>query len=124
MLFLLLSIPVLMQSAPVPSPPRRTLRLDEAVRTALQNQPNILQAQAASEAARGRSDQARSGLLPQINGTASYQHIYGNVASRGTSLQPTGQVTGQGTGGVNTTIVPGGSNTYDFFSVGASASQL
>ena len=48
------------------------LRLDEALHTAEQNQPQLRQAQASTEAARARADAARSGLLPSVNANAQY----------------------------------------------------
>ncbi len=117
-LFLPLVLPVLLQagaagptspasspsSAPPPSasPETRVLGLDEAVKVALKHQPAVLQAQASTRASSGRADQARSGLLPQVTGTASYTRAHG----------PSVGVAGPATG------------SYDIFSVGANASQL
>ena len=49
------------------------LTLDDALRAAKEHQPQLVQAQAAVESARARSDQARAALLPQVSATASYQ---------------------------------------------------
>jgi outer membrane protein len=46
--------------------PARVLGLDEAVETALARQPQLAASRAAAEAARGRADQARAALLPQV----------------------------------------------------------
>ena len=67
---LALAAPALAQ-APPPAP-GQVLTLDEAVRLARQNQPQLRQARAGAEAAAARADQARSPLLPQVTGIASY----------------------------------------------------
>jgi outer membrane protein len=53
--------------------PARVLTLDEALRIGLSRQPQLQQARASVEAARGRVDQALAPLLPQLTGTASYE---------------------------------------------------
>ncbi|HSB20422.1 MAG TPA: TolC family protein [Anaeromyxobacteraceae bacterium] len=67
---LALAEPALAQ-APPPAP-GQVLTLDEAVRLARQNQPQLRQARAGAEAAAARADQARSPLLPQVFAGASY----------------------------------------------------
>ena len=64
------------------APAVRVLSLDEAVRTALIHQPQLLQAHANTDAARARVDEARAPLLPQVTGSASYQRQTGNFAPR------------------------------------------
>ena len=59
-------------AAEAPAPPLRTLSLTEATRTALENQPTLLQAKATTAAASARSDEARSSLLPQVTASAGY----------------------------------------------------
>jgi outer membrane protein len=59
-------------AAEAPAPPLRTLGLSEATRTALENQPTLLQAKAITAAAAARSDEARSSLLPQVTASAGY----------------------------------------------------
>jgi outer membrane protein len=59
--------------ASAPAPPR-TLGLDEALRIGLSRQPQLRQAQANVDAARARVDQAFAPLLPQVTGTASWDH--------------------------------------------------
>ena len=68
--------------------PARTLHLEEAVQSALKRQPAVLQAQATSAAASGRSEQARSGLLPQLTGSAAYQRVHGSLARGNGSALP------------------------------------
>src|SRR4051812_828478 len=50
----------------------RVVTLDEALKTAEQNQPQLRQAQAQTEAARARANAAQSGLFPQVSGNVSY----------------------------------------------------
>ncbi len=79
------------------------LGLDEAVQVALKHQPTILQAQATTRAASGRADQARSGLLPQVSGAASYNRAHGPIVGAAGSQS---------------------AGTYDLFNFSASATQL
>ena len=102
----------------------RTLHLEEAVQSALRRQPAVLQAQATSAAASGRSEQARAGLLPQITGTALYQRVHGSLARGNSSTIPATTTTTTTPTGVASTSATSGSGTYDYFSFGASASQL
>jgi len=87
------------------------LHLDDAVRTGLQHQPNVLTAKAQTEAAAGRVDQARAGYLPQVIGTGLAQRVHGTASVRTTQ------------NGVPTTVGSSG-QTYNVFSFGVSASQL
>jgi outer membrane protein len=72
-------------SATPPPPPaapptaRPVLRLDEAVRTALANHPQIRQAQANRDVAGARSEQARAPLLPQVKGDVFFDWATRNV---------------------------------------------
>jgi outer membrane protein len=52
--------------------PSRVLTLEQAEVTAREQQPQLRSARAGTDAARARVDQARSGLLPQVSGNASY----------------------------------------------------
>ena len=56
----------------------RVLTLDDAVKTATAKQPQVRQARAGTEAAQARADEARSGLLPQLTATGSYQRTTSN----------------------------------------------
>jgi outer membrane protein len=53
---------------------KRALTLEECVQSALRSNPGLLAAGEQREAARGRTQQVRSALLPQINGSASASH--------------------------------------------------
>lgn len=89
----------------------RVLHLDEAVKTGLERRPSVLVARAQTEAASGRVEQARSGYLPQVTGTAIAMRAHGT-----SSVRPT-------TSAVPTTVGASG-RTYNVFSFGISASQL
>jgi outer membrane protein len=58
-----------------PDVPNRPLSADEAALIALHHQPTVIEANAAIAAARGRTQQARSGLLPNVAATAAYSHV-------------------------------------------------
>jgi len=116
-------------AAPAVSAAARPLSLAEAERVALEHQPSLAQARGQSEAAEGRVEQARSGYLPQVNLTATYQRTTGNYAPRpgafpaGTSVMPSGTPVVVAPG---TTATSGGwsSTTYNLFNAGLAASQL
>ena len=91
----------------------RVLTLRDAVRLALERQPQLLQARAGTEAAEARSDEARSPLLPQVAGSASYQRTTSNFAPR-PGLLPS-SVTAAGSSSWATT---------GYWSFGATLSQL
>ncbi|HEV2471342.1 MAG TPA: TolC family protein [Chthonomonadales bacterium] len=69
--------PVTLPAPPVmpPDVPNRPLTADEAARIALRDQPNITVAQAGVQFARGRTQQARSAMLPSLSFGASYTDI-------------------------------------------------
>jgi outer membrane protein len=71
---LIVLAPVAALAQPAPAPALRTLTLDEAVRTARARHPDIQNANAQTEEARARVDEARAPLLPQLTGRAVYQH--------------------------------------------------
>jgi outer membrane protein len=73
------SPPAAAHPAAAPAAARPALTLEEAVRLALQNQPQLRQARAGTEAAGARADEARAPLLPQLTGTASYKVATNNL---------------------------------------------
>jgi outer membrane protein len=92
--------------------PPRVLHLDEAVKLGLEHHPGVLVAQAQTEAASGRVEQARSGYLPQVTGTALYERVHGSTSVRaGGAAAPPTQVGGAGL-------------TYNIWSAGVNATQL
>jgi outer membrane protein len=90
----------------------RVVTLDEALRVSARQQPLVRQAQATSEAAAGRTDQARAPALPQVNMTVLYQRTTANFAPR----------PGQNVG--LTAPSPSLTNTYNYFNFALTGSQL
>jgi outer membrane protein len=93
----------------------QVLTLDQALAAAREHQPQLQQAQATTQAARARADQARASLLPQVGASASYQRSTANFVARPGSL-PT-NISSQGSTSLQWT-------TYGFYNFGLSASQL
>lgn len=91
----------------------RVLTLAEALTLAAQHHPDLRQARAGTEAGKARVDQARAPLLPQVSGTASYKRSTANFAPSPGSVPKS--VTSSATANFD---------TYNYFAVGASASQL
>ena len=89
----------------------RVITLQEAERLATERQPQIRAARAGTQAAEARADEARSGLLPQLSGTASYQRSTANIIPRP---------------GFATTSTTRSNDftTFDFFSANLSLNQL
>ncbi len=111
---------------------RRILTFDEALRIARATHPQLQVAHAQSEVADARSYESRAALLPQVNGSASYQRTTNNLPSGGGSAGTSTAVgTGTGTGtSTGTTTVPsngsshGSFDTSNYFRFGVTASQL
>jgi len=127
---LALIVPVMMQAAPQAVPPSptpsgsqpaapskapsgRVVHLDDAVQIALKSQPLMHEARAQTEGAVGVSQQARSGLLPQVTGTALFERTHSAI-----TLAP-GSQTGGGAAGVGVAT-----STHDIYSLSASGTQL
>jgi outer membrane protein len=96
-----LSLAVLLAAAPAATPAPaapavRVLTLDEALSIGRSRQPQLRQARATAEAARGRVDQALAPLLPQLNGSARWQRSSGRAGSA-LALPTTPTVVGGGT---------------------------
>ncbi len=62
--------------------PARVLTLAEAQRVAQERQPQLRAARGSTEAAEGRVEQSRSGLLPQLSAAADYQRTTNNFLFR------------------------------------------
>jgi outer membrane protein len=115
-LHLALVVPVMMQAAPSPAPSGRVLHLDDVVQIALKSQPLMHEARAQTEGAVGLSQQARSGLLPQVTGTGLFERTHSAV-----TLTPgSGQGGANGLGGGVGTVA----STHDIYSLSASGTQL
>ena len=103
---------LLVTAAPAEAAPEgRVLTLAEAVRNARERQPQLLQTMASTRAADARSDEARSGLLPQLSGTASYSRETANFTPRPGLNAPIGRTSSSFA-------------TVNFWSFGATLSQL
>jgi outer membrane protein len=90
--------------------PGRVLTLGEAERVARERQPQLRVARAGTQAAEGRADQARSGLLPQLSATARYQRSTANaIPSPGLTSRSTGTTS---------------FDTFNFFSNNVALTQL
>jgi outer membrane protein len=59
---------------------RRVLTLDEALRTARANHPQLQAARAQSDASSARVSEAKAALLPQVGATGSYSYVAGRSA--------------------------------------------
>jgi len=99
--------------------PARTLTLAEAETTALQHAPTLEQAYGQAEAAEGRLEQARSGYLPQLNATGTYQRTTANFVARPGFVPPTMQ-----TATAAAMSSGWGAPTFNFFTFAATATQL
>ncbi len=64
------------------APPARVLTLGEAQRVAQERQPQLRAARGSTQAAEGRVEQSRSGLLPQLSAAADYQRATNNFLFR------------------------------------------
>ncbi len=73
---------LLLVDQPAQKLPARVLTLDQALQLAREHQPDVRQAQARSEAASQRANQARAVLLPDVEGLASYERTTANFAPR------------------------------------------
>jgi outer membrane protein len=110
---------------PAPSPPAvqpaaRVLTLGEVERVALQQQPQVLVAHAATNVAEAQADQARAPMLPQVTGTASYTRETGNFAPRPGGL-PAGAAGGAAGPPPNNSLF---ATSYDYWQFGLTATQL
>ncbi len=73
--------------------PARVLTLGEAQRVAQERQPQLRAARGSTQAAEGRVEQSRSGLLPQLSATGDYQRSTTNFLFRPGGIARPGQET-------------------------------
>ena len=130
------AIVVPLPPTPTPDVPLRPITADEAARIALRVQPNITIARDTILGQQGRTEQLRSGLLPQVSLFGSYTHIVtlgtegggaGGPVSTGTGTGTTGSggttgTTGTGTTGTTTTGSSGTTGTSGTGTTGTSNS--
>lgn len=93
------------------------LTLEDALRTAREKQPQLRQARAGTLAAKARSDEAKSQLLPQVQASAGYQRTTGNIFTRP-------GVVSSGGGAGATAGSTSSFDTFNYFSSGITANQL
>lgn len=121
----LLACLVVATSARAAEPARRTLTLDEALKTAQAKHPQMQAARAQTEASSARVIESRAALLPQVAASGSYTY----TRSHSSTIYPLGSgTTGTGGTGTGTSATPAtgytsssGSSSYRF---GLSASEL
>ncbi|MES1208124.1 MAG: TolC family protein, partial [Pseudomonadota bacterium] len=75
--------------------PATSLTLKQAEEVALRNQPTMREAHGLLEAAEGRVEEARSGYLPQVSVSATYERTTSNYAPR-PGILPTSISNGMG----------------------------
>jgi outer membrane protein len=125
----LLAFPVVFSlvASPATGQQGRVLTLDQALRAARANHPQLQVAHAQSEVADARAYESRAALLPQVNGTGSYQRTTNNYPS-GIGSAATSTAIGTGTStttSIGTTGSTHGSfDTSNYFRFGVTASQL
>ncbi|MEN9797366.1 MAG: hypothetical protein RL653_1062 [Pseudomonadota bacterium] len=96
------------------APARRTVTLEDALSSARQHQPALLEAWATADAARARARQAEAPLYPQLNVTGGYSRSTANFVARPGAV-PRAFTEGQATRSFE---------TYNFFNAGLSGTQL
>lgn len=107
-----------------PAPPALTLK--QAEDTALRNQPTMREAHGLLEAAEGRVEEARSGYLPQVTVSGTYERTTSNFAPR-PGILPNSLSTG--TGGSSGTVTASTTAVswnpqYNYYLLGVTGSQL
>ncbi|MBM4381174.1 MAG: TolC family protein, partial [Deltaproteobacteria bacterium] len=95
-----------------PAPAHPALTLEEALSTARQVQPALLEAWANADGARARASQAHAPLLPQVNLSGSYSRTTANFVAR--------------PGTVPRSFAQGAPtfDTFNFFNAGVTGTQL
>ena len=111
----------------VPGPARaerRVVNLKDALVTADANLPALRQAAAETEVIAAQADEARATLLPQLNGTASYQRTTANyVPQPSITLGVTGNGTTTSTSSSLNSRPKPSSNTFNYWRFGATLTQ-
>jgi outer membrane protein len=105
----------------------RILSLSAAERAALEQQPQIRIARAQTAVAMATADEVRAPLLPQVVGTAQYQHDWGAFRGIGSTTSSTGgsmSTTTTTSASSTSTGLASLSNNYNVYSLGVNATQL
>ena len=101
--------------ASTPTPTQRVMTLAQVERLALEQQPQVLVARAATSIAQAQAEQTRSPLLPQVIASGAYTRETGNYAPRPGAIPTTASLGGGGS------LF---SQSYDYWQFGLSATQL
>jgi outer membrane protein len=104
-------------------PDQRVLTLDEALRLARANHPQLHASRAQTEASQAKVAEAKAPLLPQVIGTASYQRSRSNVASGPTSASTQTSTSTTTSTAISTQPAPSGFSV-PYYRAGISASEL
>jgi len=119
------SIALCLWTSSIHADPGRVLTLDEALRTARTNHPQLQVAHAQSEVADARAYESRAALLPQVNGTASYQRTTNNAPTGNSAPISTAVGTGTSTSiGTTTGSTHSNFDTSNVYRLGVTANQL
>ena len=110
------------------APARETLSLDAAIELALKSHPSEAQARANVDVASARVVESRSQYLPQVVGTGQYQRLTYNPTNKPGAFVPTATATPSGSATATSpgtaALTTSWTRTSDFFTFGATASQL
>jgi outer membrane protein len=110
------------------APARQTLSLDAAIDLALKSHPSEAQARANVDVASARVVESRSQYLPQVVGSAQYQRLTYNPTGKPGVFVPAANATATGTSTATSpsagALTTSWTRTSDFFTLGATASQL
>ncbi len=121
----LISIPLLLMLATdglAAEPADKIISLDEALKTAIENQPQLRQAKATVAAAKALADEAFAPLLPQVTGTGTYTRKTGNFAQNPGLTPPS--ISSTSTTSTKPAPAPSPFTTYNYFNFGVSVNQL
>jgi len=105
----------------------KVVTLAEAQRNAVNNQPQIHQARAATAASVGRVWEARSGYLPQVTANALYERTTLNTSQSAAAAPTSTAATTGGTGGTATAPTSAATHPWNFYNLldaGITGSQL
>lgn len=108
-------------------PARRTLTIEEALKTAQARHPQMQAARAQTEASSARVIESRAALLPTVGASGSYTYGRGRsstITPLGTGTTGTGTAGTTGTGTTTTPASYSSSSTSSSYRFGLSASEL
>ena len=108
------------------APAKETITLDAAIDLALHSHPSEAQARANVDVASAHVVESRSQYLPQVVGTGQYQRLTYNPTNKPGVFFPSATATGTSTAtsSAPVALTTSWTRTSDFFTFGATASQL